>query len=54
MLSQKCDGKDVTDNDSLTAYVKSKKVGEDIVFTVYREGETKDITVTVGDINQMG
>ena len=50
----KCDGKDVTDNDSLTAYVKSKKVGEDIVFTVYREGETKDITVTVGDINQMG
>ena len=48
----KADDVIVTVNDDVVDYVRSLKVGDKIVFTVYREGEYLTITVTVGDMNK--
>ena len=48
----KADDVIVTVNDDVVDHVRSLKVGDKIVFTVYREGEYLTITVTVGDMNK--
>lgn len=42
----------VIENDDVVEYVRSKRVGDKVDFTVYRDGEYLTITVTIGDINQ--
>ena len=44
----------VTENDDVVDYVRSRKVGDKVDFTVYREGEYLTITVTIGDMNKFG
>lgn len=39
----------IEDSDDLVDYISDSKVGEEIVFTVYRNGETLECTVTVGE-----
>ena len=39
-------------NDDVVDYVRSKRVGDTIAFTVYRDGEYLTISVTVGDMNR--
>ena len=46
------DGKAVQENDDVVNYIRSLQVGDVVTFTVYRDGETLTIPVTVGDMNQ--
>ncbi len=49
-----CDGVSVSELDgSLADYVSKLDFGDVLHFTIYREGETLSIDVTVGDINSM-
>ena len=44
----------VFENDDVVDYVRSKRVGDTVEFTVYREGEYLTIPVTIGDMNRFG
>ena len=46
------DGETVTTRDELVNAVKTKSVGDEVVLRVLREGQTSDITVTVGEQTQ--
>lgn len=46
------DGRPVTVNDDVVNHVRSLKVGDTVVFTVYRDGAYLTISVTVGDMNK--
>lgn len=48
------DGFLVLENDDVVDYVRSKKVGDVVEFTVYREGQFLTIPVTIGDMNKFG
>ena len=48
----KADEIEVHVNDDVVEYVRSKLVGDVVVFTVYREGEYLTIPVTIGDMNR--
>ena len=50
----KADDFTVTENDDVVNYVRSRKVGDVVTFTVYRDGEYLTIPVTVGDMNTFG
>ena len=39
--------------DEFVLVIRSKSIGEQITFTILRNGETMDIVVTVGDLNQI-
>ena len=39
--------------DELITVIRAKGIGEQITFTVLRDGQTLDIVVTVGDLNKM-
>ena len=47
------DGKTITTVKELIETIKSKKIGDTIKLTVWRDGKTSDIPVPIGDINQM-
>ncbi len=48
------DGIEMSETSDIVAYIREQsKVGQQIVFTVEREGEQLDLTVTVGDLNKM-
>ena len=42
-------GEDVTDSDDLVKIIRSCKPGDEVELTVYRQGETVEITVTVSE-----
>ena len=42
----------VSENDDVVDYVRSLNVGDTVTFTVYRDGETLSIQVTIGDMNK--
>lgn len=42
----------VSENDDVVDYVLSLNVGDTVTFTVYRDGETLSIQVTIGDMNK--
>lgn len=46
------DGAELT-QDEMISVIRAKKIGEQITFTVLRDGETLEIVVTVGDLNKM-
>ena len=46
------DGKELTQDEFVEA-IRALDVGDTIVLTIERNGETMDITVIVGDMNQM-
>jgi Trypsin-like serine proteases, typically periplasmic, contain C-terminal PDZ domain len=46
------DGKEMTQDEFVEA-IRAKNVGDTIVLTVERNGQTLDVTVTVGDMNQI-
>ena len=46
------DGKEMTQDEMILA-IRAKHVGDQITFTVLRDGNLLDIVVTVGDLNQM-
>lgn len=48
----KADDIDVTMNDDVVEYIRSKLVGDVVLFTVYRDGEYLKIPVTIGDMNR--
>lgn len=48
----RADDVEVTINDDVVYYVRSKNVGDVVTFTVYRDGEYLTIPVTVGDMNK--
>lgn len=48
-----CDGKEITQLDDLSNIISEKKIGDVITLTVWRNGATKDIEVTIGNISQM-
>ena len=43
------DGDAIADKDELVSYVKSLAIGQDITLTVYRQGETISVPLTVGE-----
>ncbi len=48
------DGIEMTDYSEFVNYIQQQtKIGQEIVFTVEREGQSLDITVTVGDLNKL-
>ncbi|MBQ5986135.1 MAG: trypsin-like peptidase domain-containing protein [Clostridia bacterium] len=48
------DGIEMSDYSEFVNYIQQQtKVGQKIVFTVEREGQTLELTVTVGDLNQL-
>ena len=48
----KADDRTVTCNDDVVNYVRSLKVGDVVIFTVYRDNAYLTIPVTVGDMNR--
>ena len=46
------DGVEMT-QDEFVETIRSKTIGDQITFTVIRNGEILEIVVTVGDLNQM-
>ena len=46
------DGKELT-QDELIEVIRAKKIGDRITFTILRNGQTLEVVVTVGDLNQM-
>ena len=46
------DGKELT-QDEFVLVIRSKNVGDEVVLTIERNGEMQEITVVVGDMNQM-
>lgn len=46
------DGKRVQGEESLAPLVNKKKIGDRVVIRIWRDGEEKDITVTLGEYNQ--
>ena len=47
------DGTEVESFSQMTGLVKAKNVGDDILLRVWRGGEELDITLTIGDMNQI-
>jgi S1-C subfamily serine protease len=45
----KVDGKQITGMDEVISAVNAKKPGDDLTLTVWRDGQLKDLTVTLGD-----
>ena len=45
----KVDGKQITGMDEVISAVNGKKPGDQITLTVWRDGQQKDLTVTLGD-----
>jgi serine protease Do len=45
------DGVKMTDENALTNFVKDKKVGEKISVRVFRDGQTLDLTATLGEVS---
>lgn len=48
-----CDGEKITNQDEFVEVVRKKSVGDDLLVKVFRNGETLEIKVTVGDLNKM-
>ena len=48
----KVDELPVKENDDVVSYVRSLKVGDEVIFTVYRDGDYVTVTVIVGDMNK--
>ena len=48
------DGTPITDSDTLSQYIRTKDIGDTIELTVYRDGETLNIRITIGDLNSLG
>ena len=46
------DGQTVEGSDSLKSAVQDRKAGDKVTFTVYRDGESVDVTVTLDEDNQ--
>lgn len=49
-----CNGVGAQESDDFVDMIQQMKVGEKAVFTVWRDGETLELTVTIGDLNLMG
>ncbi|MBQ9832598.1 MAG: trypsin-like peptidase domain-containing protein [Clostridia bacterium] len=49
-----CNGEKLHDQERFVELVQSCSVGDKLMLEVWRNGETLDITVTVGDLNEMG
>lgn len=49
----KVNGKEVISNDQIVEMKKGLKIGDTMKFTVWREGDTLDFTVTLSDSNQL-
>ena len=49
-----CNGESVTSQQAFVDYVKSHGVGEALHLKVWRSGETLALTLTLGDLNDMG
>jgi serine protease Do len=47
------DGKNITTSTELTTIIKSKNVGEIVKLSIWRDGKTLEISVPIGDINEM-
>ena len=48
------DGQTFTDYLEIVYYIREHtEIGEQIVFTVNRNGEIIDLTITIGDLNKM-
>ena len=47
------DGMPHDDYSAVVEYIGSKKVGDSVVFTIERDGQQMDFTVTIGDLNRM-
>ena len=43
------DGRTITGSDDLVTYVRSRSVGDEILLKIYRQGETLELTVVVGE-----
>lgn len=50
----KADDTDIPDSESLGKYISSKSVGDVVKLTVFRDGETLTLDITIGDLNQLG
>ena len=48
------DGVAIDSNDTLVNYIRTKSVGDVIRMNIFRDGETLEIEVTVGDLNSIG
>ncbi len=49
-----CDGLELADQDDFVAYVKTKHVGDVLQLKVWRYGETLDMSIKLGDLNDLG
>jgi len=47
------EGQDVESFNQMTRIVKSKTVGDSVLLKVWRDGDTMDVTVVIGDMNQI-
>ncbi|MCE5236349.1 MAG: trypsin-like peptidase domain-containing protein [Eubacteriales bacterium] len=50
----KSDGVEVAEQSAFVASIGSKAVGDKVVFEVWRDGKTMELTVTIGDRNTFG
>ena len=50
----KADDTDIPDSESLGHYISTKSLGDVVKLTVFRDGETITIDITIGDLNQLG
>ncbi|MBQ3939173.1 MAG: PDZ domain-containing protein, partial [Clostridia bacterium] len=50
----KADDTDIPDSESLGRYISTKSLGDVVKLTVFRDGETITIDITIGDLNQLG
>lgn len=48
------DGIRVTSNDVLGDHIRTKSVGDIVVMTVFRDGSTIQVSITIGDLNEIG
>ncbi len=48
------DGVAITSNDVLGEYIRTKSIGDIITMSVFRDGETLEVQITIGDFNQIG
>ncbi len=48
-----CDGIAINNLEKLSDIVLEKDIGESVIMSVWREGETYDLEVFIGDINLM-
>ena len=47
------EGQEVESFNQMTGIVKSKSVGDNVLLKVWRDGDTLDITIVLGDMNQI-